>query len=188
MRGHNTGRYYQCLMYVGHTPFKTLHKTTRCIGPERRGPSENSPSTHSAQYANRGRMTIPEILYAREASAYPRLSAWGVCTSELRGFFDAEPFRALWWQGSACHREGRANGRYGLIWGLEGDEVSRARHVPEVQVGEGLLNPFCPGGRLHGIQFPPPHHGRYRYRLFGGVGRRLRLILVRGPVPAEAGP
>src|SRR5215208_8390049 len=109
MRGHNTGRYYQCLMYVGHTPFKTLHKTTCCIGPERRGPSENSPSTHSAEYANRGRMTIPGILYAREASAYPRLSAWGVCTSELRGLFDAEPFRALRWTGSACHREGRAN-------------------------------------------------------------------------------
>jgi hypothetical protein len=46
MRGHNTDRYYQCLMYAGLTPYAALHKTTCCIGPGRRGTSENSTSTH----------------------------------------------------------------------------------------------------------------------------------------------
>jgi hypothetical protein len=46
MRGHNTGRYYHCLMYVGHHPFTTLHKMTCCIGAGQRGTSENSTSTH----------------------------------------------------------------------------------------------------------------------------------------------
>src|SRR5215213_8144375 len=50
--------------------------------------SQNSPSTHSGEYANRGRRTIPGILYAREASAYPRLSAAGFAQAGLGRFFD----------------------------------------------------------------------------------------------------
>jgi len=33
MRAHNTGRYYQCLMYVGLKTHDTLHKNTLSIGP-----------------------------------------------------------------------------------------------------------------------------------------------------------
>src|SRR5215213_11710960 len=32
MKGHNTGGYYQCLMYVGLRTFDTLHKNPRRIG------------------------------------------------------------------------------------------------------------------------------------------------------------
>jgi hypothetical protein len=32
MRGHNTGEYYQCLMYVGLRTLGSLHKNS-CIGP-----------------------------------------------------------------------------------------------------------------------------------------------------------
>jgi hypothetical protein len=31
--GNNTGGYYQCLMYVRHTPFTTLHKMICSLGP-----------------------------------------------------------------------------------------------------------------------------------------------------------
>src|SRR5215213_7439198 len=48
--------------------------------------SKNSPSTHYGEYANRGRRTIPKILYAREATAYPRLSASGFAQAGLGGF------------------------------------------------------------------------------------------------------
>jgi hypothetical protein len=50
MKGHNTGRYYQCLMYANHTPFTTLLKTTCCIGPGRSGTSENSAKAKFAEY------------------------------------------------------------------------------------------------------------------------------------------
>src|SRR5215217_6336501 len=68
---------------------------------------------------------------------------------------------------SPCHRDDRADGRYGLLWGFERDELSRARHKPEIQVGERLLYTFRPGRRLHGVQFSPPDHGGDAYRVFG---------------------
>jgi hypothetical protein len=33
MRGHNTGRYYRSLMYIGLRTSDALHKTICCIGP-----------------------------------------------------------------------------------------------------------------------------------------------------------
>src|SRR5918993_1672136 len=81
----------------------------------------------------------------------------------------------------------RAYGRHGLLWCLEGDEVSHARNELEIQVGEGSLDTFGPRWRLDGIELPPPHD---RWRVYRGLWGDLcqpRLFLVLGPVPAEAG-
>jgi hypothetical protein len=116
------------------------------------------------------------------ATLSPRRAA-GRLLSKLPACQGAEEDR----ERSPCHRDGRTDGRYGLLRGFERDEVSRARHKPEIQVGERLLYTFRPGRRLHGVQFSPPHHGGDAYRAFGCMGRRARLYFVRGPVSTEAG-
>src|SRR5215212_9303009 len=80
----------------------------------------------------------------------------------------------------------RAYGHHGLLWCLEGDEVSRARNEPEIQIREGSLDPFGPGRRLDGIKLSPPHDRGCVYWGFLVDLCLPRLFLVLGPVPAEA--
>jgi hypothetical protein len=42
VEGHNTGGYYQFLMYAGLLTFNALHKNPRCIGPGLCATSEKS--------------------------------------------------------------------------------------------------------------------------------------------------
>ena len=72
MRGHNTCRYYQCLMYVGLRTFGSLHKKTCRIGPGLCGTSENSSSR---TFVNRGLKKGAESLRPRPFSPSPPSSA-----------------------------------------------------------------------------------------------------------------
>jgi hypothetical protein len=51
MRGHNTGEYYQCLMYVGLRTLGSLHKNS-CIGP---GLCELPRITLPRRWVNKGK-------------------------------------------------------------------------------------------------------------------------------------
>src|SRR5215207_9192776 len=77
---------------------------------------------------------------------------------------------------SPCHRDDRADGRYGLHWGFERDQVSRARHKPEIQVGE----------RLFFVRGPvPAEAGLYGVGPGGGVDDRLEVLLANAVLVAH---